>query len=136
MILPLRRYAEFHGRSRRREFWGFMLFLVLSAALAVWLDILLGTGGARNSTIVTEPGLLIATTMTRVGWITRLFLLAMVVPALAVRVRRLHDVDWRGWWLLIAFVPFAGVLLLLILYLTNGTRGPNRFGQDPAGSLI
>lgn len=56
--------------------------------------------------------------------------LAIIVPSLAVSVRRLHDQDKSGWWLLINLIPFGGIVLL-VFFCTDGTRGPNRFGPDP-----
>jgi len=58
-------------------------------------------------------------------------MLAMLVPWLAVTVRRLHDTDRSGWWLLILFVPLIGQIILFVFLVTGGTRGPNRFGPDP-----
>jgi uncharacterized membrane protein YhaH (DUF805 family) len=133
MFLPLRRYAEFTGRSGRAEFWLFALFLVVGFTAAVWLDIALGLGGERVSSVVSGPSLWASASEQRGGVLTGLFGLAMLIPWLAVSVRRLHDVGWSGWWLLIWFVPLAGGLLLLILDLTRGERGPNRYGPDPLG---
>ena len=59
--------------------------------------------------------------------------LAMLLPTLAVGVRRLHDTDRSGWWLLIAFIPLVGIIVLIIFFVHKGTTGPNRFGPDPLG---
>ena len=60
-------------------------------------------------------------------------LLGVIVPSIAVAFRRLHDTNRSAWWLLIAFLPLIGSVVLLIFYCLDGTPGPNRFGQDPKG---
>jgi uncharacterized membrane protein YhaH (DUF805 family) len=57
--------------------------------------------------------------------------LALLLPSLAVAVRRLHDIDRTGWWILLWFIPIIGWIILIIWHCTAGTPGPNRFGQDP-----
>ena len=68
---------------------------------------------------------------TRGGPLTGVFGLAILIPWLAVAVRRLHDTDRSGFWLLIIFFPLIGSLVLLVFFIMSGTRGPNRFGPDP-----
>lgn len=125
MILPYRRYAEFTGRSRRREYWMFALFYVL---VMIVLNALFGTneivrgGGSFNyGTRLVGAG----------GWVGGLFWLGSLIPYLAVSVRRLHDQDRTGWLLLLGLVPFFGWFALFVLMCLDGTRGPNRFGADP-----
>ena len=65
------------------------------------------------------------------GPLTGLFALGILIPHLAVMVRRLHDTDRSGWWLLLGLLPLLGGLVLLIFFIIGGTRGPNRFGPDP-----
>jgi uncharacterized membrane protein YhaH (DUF805 family) len=65
------------------------------------------------------------------GMLTLLYSLAVLIPGLAVSFRRLHDIDKSAWWLLIAFVPLIGVIVLLVFACMEGTRGDNRFGPDP-----
>lgn len=131
MIRPLRRYADFHGRSRRLELWLFVLFLFLAFTAAVWLDTVLGTGGEAVTDTTSGPGIWSGAVGGRGGWITLVPAVAMLVPMVAVMVRRLHDVGWRGLWLLAAIVPLVGGLFLLVLFLTDGQHGDNRFGDDP-----
>jgi uncharacterized membrane protein YhaH (DUF805 family) len=65
-------------------------------------------------------------------WLTTgIFSLAVLLPGIAVAARRLHDVDRTGWWLLLAFIPVVGLIVLLIWFCTKGTDGSNRFGPDP-----
>ncbi len=110
MIEPFRRYADFEGRARRAEYWWFALGYF--AALLI-----LGLLG---------------------GFLGIFLLVGAVVPSLAVNVRRLHDVDKSGWWILLGAVPLVGGIILLIWHCTQGTDGTNRYGPDPldpAGDL-
>ena len=129
MLLPLRRYAEFSGRSRRKEFWLFFLFQFLVSAA---IGIVFGRpsyeqyGGFFGfSTSLTGPG----------GVVQNLFGLAMFIPSLAVSVRRLHDIDRSGWFLLLLLVPILGWFTLLVMYCLDGNRGYNRFGPDPKNPM-
>lgn len=131
MILPLRRYAEFRGRSPRVEFWMFQLFLLIAFVVTVWLDTVLPTGGERIVRYETAPGLWSYAVENSGGWITGLFGLAMLIPWFALAVRRLHDLGRSGLWLLLLLVPLFGSLALLVFFLTDSQRGPNRYGPDP-----
>ena len=97
------KYADFTGRASRPEFWWFMLFVVLVDAAVLAISHLL--------------------------WF--LFALAVVLPRLAVAVRRLHDTDRSGWWLLIGFVPIVGWIVLLVWYCQKSDPVANRFGPPP-----
>lgn len=118
VLLPLKRYAEFSGRSRRKEYWMFTLGAVIAAVV---LNIVEGAAGLRG---MIGP----------YGPLTALFFLAIIIPGIAVGVRRLHDTARSGWWLLIALVPIIGGIVLLIFYVTEGTKGANDYGADPKGS--
>ena len=113
---PFNRFFEFNGRSRRREFWTYTLGLMLLVAFFILMEIV--TGG--------EP-LIIE------FWDRAIIALAIFtfIPSLAVSVRRLHDQDRSGWWLLLALIPLLGGLGLLVMMGLAGTTGPNRFGEDP-----
>lgn len=125
MLLPYRRYAEFSGRSRRREFWMFALFqfLVAMAISTVFGSPYYGAGaGTLNATVlVGGTG----------AMVQNVFSLISFIPNLAVSVRRLHDQDKSGWLLLLLLVPLFGWFALFVLFCLDGTRGPNRFGPDP-----
>ena len=155
MLLPLRRYAEFSGRSPRAEYWWFFLFSILISIPAGIIDAIIGSQIAGG-----------------------LLSLGLFLPSLAVGVRRLHDLDRTGWWILaplavvVPTIAGAGVfgglgaiggllgskgaagaglggavlviglgmlaglavsILLLVWYCTRGTQGPNRYGPDPLG---
>ena len=125
MIMPYRRYAEFGGRSRRLEYWLFALFTVLVNAVLVALfgHVELTRAGAQSPLLYGVTG--------GSGPIGGLFALVNFIPSLAVAVRRLHDQDRSGWLLLLFFVPILGWFALLVIFLLNGTDGPNRYGPDP-----
>lgn len=115
--LPLKKYADFTGRSRRKEYWMFFLLVLVVAIVVGLVEGILGLSGMIGP----------------YGPISTLFLLAILVPSIAVGIRRLHDTDRSGWWILIGLVPFVGGLILLVFYCLEGTRGPNQFGPDPKG---
>lgn len=123
MTLPLRRYAEFHGRSTRKEFWMFQLIYV---ALALVTAVLVGVGG------VDEYGEGTGLSKLAVGLFV-IALLGLFVPLLAVQTRRFHDQDRSGWFVLLNLIPYLGTFAVFIFMLLEGTRGDNRFGPDPRG---
>jgi len=116
--LPFKRYAEFTGRSRRKEYW---MFVLLSIGIYIIASLLDGIAGLNR---------MIAGMY---GPITALVALGLLVPTLAVSIRRLHDSDRSGWWLLIGLAPIVGEIVLLVFMVLEGTRGANRFGADPKG---
>ena len=126
MMMPLLRYADFTGRSRRREYWMFVL-LNLLLSLAVWTLLAVTFLAGMSETEMTVV-------MLPVFILYGLVVLAFMIPGLAVTVRRLHDTDRSGWTLLLALVPLVGAILLIVYYCTEGTPGPNRFGPDPKAS--
>jgi uncharacterized membrane protein YhaH (DUF805 family) len=123
MLMPLRRYADFSGRSRRKEYWMFVLFNLL-LSLLVWGLLAATFVAGMSETAMT-------TVMTPVFILYGLVALALVIPGLAVTVRRLHDTDRSGWTILLGLIPLIGAIVLLVFYCTEGTQGPNRFGADP-----
>jgi uncharacterized membrane protein YhaH (DUF805 family) len=126
MLMPYRRYAEFSGRSRRREYWSFFLFYLL---VMIALNLLFG----RHEAVYRPWGMAFVSTglYGGVGVVAGLFGLVNLIPSLAVAVRRLHDQDRTGWLLLLAFIPILGGFALLVLMLLDGTHGPNSYGPDP-----
>ena len=113
----LKKYTVFSGRARRKEFWMFFLFSTIISVILAVVDQFMGWQFEMGGDII--------------GFLSTLYYLAVVVPYLAVIVRRLHDTERTGWWMLIAFIPFVGVLILLVFLILQGTRGDNRFGPDP-----
>ena len=157
MFLPLKRYAQFNGRSRRMEYWMWILFTVIAAFVLGILDFLLGFS---NTAAGAGAG-----SQLRNGLLGNVFSLATFLPSLAVTVRRLHDTNRSGWWMLLPVIPaivaivaifmgaasgggsvlivgiVAGVavlvilVLLLVWYCTAGTIGPNAYGDDPKADI-
>ena len=127
MILPLKRYVDFKGRSRRKEFWMFFLFTLIVSFAAGMIDVALGYGTATTYSGDGSVG----ASFNSSGPVGLLVMLMLFLPSLAVAVRRLHDTDRSGWWILIALIPLIGWIVLLVFYCTEGTRGDNRFGADP-----
>lgn len=111
MLLPLKRYADFEGRSSRKEFWMFLLFTnLVSAALFIF--------GA-----VVSPDLGLG--------LLALGFLGVLVPFVAVQVRRFHDQSKSGWFALLNLIPYVGILIILGFMLIEGTAGDNDYGPNP-----
>ena len=101
-------YVNFSTRAVRSEYWYWFLFNFLAEIATEIIDAVIG-----------------------ISLTTAVFSLVVLLPGIAVAVRRLHDLDRTGWWLLLAFVPLVGIVVLLIWFCTKGTDGSNRFGPDP-----
>lgn len=165
MLLPLKRYAEFSGRSRRKEYWMFFLGVVLFYLVLITLMVLL-MGGAMLGALQgadTGGGPAAGAGMMGamlgggiIGILILLSWLALLIPSIAVGIRRLHDIDRTGWWLMLGYGPsilstilamaesvelaaifnllsMIGFIVLLVFAVLPGTRGPNRYGPDPKG---
>ena len=117
-IEALKKYAVFGGRSRRKEYWYFVLFSLIVSLVLSAIDALLGTFSSS----------------TNVGLLGGIYGLAIIIPSIAVSVRRLHDIDRTGWWVLIGLVPVIGTIVLLVFAVLDGTPGQNRFGPNPKAS--
>jgi uncharacterized membrane protein YhaH (DUF805 family) len=111
----LKKYAVFGGRSRRKEYWYFVLFNIIVGVVLAGIDVLLGTFSSAQN----------------IGLLSGIYSLAVFIPSLAVTVRRLHDIDRTGWWILINLVPLIGTIVLLVFAVTDGTPGSNRYGPNP-----
>jgi uncharacterized membrane protein YhaH (DUF805 family) len=143
MLMPLKRYAEFSGRSRRKEYWMYLLLLVIVGFV---LGMIEGVMGLQQ----TVGGVY--------GPLSAILALATFIPSLAVGVRRLHDTERSGWWMLLPIVPYAvsfamlfsgnlpmaGIaamvalgcaIVLLVFMVLDGTKGPNKYGPDPKGGV-
>lgn len=118
MTLPLKRYADFSGRSRRKEYWMFVLGVFIAAIVIGIIEGILGLNQMVGGTY---------------GPLTLLLFLAVIIPGIAVQVRRFHDQDKSGWFVLLGLIPLLGGLIVLVFMCLEGTRGPNRFGPDPKG---
>jgi uncharacterized membrane protein YhaH (DUF805 family) len=114
-VMVLKKYADFNGRARRMEYWMFSLFNFLFLMVALTLDNIVG------STI----GNLFY------GLFYLVYAFAVLLPGLAVMVRRLHDVGKSGWMFLVALIPLIGGIWLLVLLCTDSTPGENEYGPNP-----
>ncbi len=109
------KYVDFTGRAPRSEYWFWHLFYWLAVIVLVALDAVIAMAGLHLAVF------------------TALGTLALLLPTLAVTVRRLHDTDHSGWMILITLIPLIGTIIFLVFMCKRGTAGPNRFGQDPFG---
>ncbi|MDR1718682.1 MAG: TonB family protein [Dysgonamonadaceae bacterium] len=131
-VKALKHYADFRGRARRREFWMFTLFNVIFSCL--WGAVILRQagsliyeflwGGASYPYVIDNKAQLLIMLYVLYG-------LVLLLPSLAVAVRRLHDIGKSGWWYFIVLLPFIGSIWLFILLVTNGDTGDNEYGRDP-----
>lgn len=110
-LAVLKKYAVFEGRARRKEYWMFILFNAIFTSILGLIDKISG-----------------------VEFLGIIYGLALIVPGIAVNVRRLHDIGRTGWWVLIALVPFIGWAVLIIFAATEGVKGSNEYGSDPKES--
>jgi uncharacterized membrane protein YhaH (DUF805 family) len=124
-VKVLKQYVDFSGRARRTEYWMFTLFNAIIEIVLGFVDRALGFGSFSSNT---SGGVAFSAS---VGLLGGLYALAVLLPSLGVSVRRLHDTDRSGWWLLIGLIPFIGGIVLLVFFVLAGTRGPNRHGPDP-----
>lgn len=116
-LLVFKRYAEFSGRSRRKEYWMFALI----NCIITWVPYLLGLG-----LLLPAPKLGMALLTLAI-----IYSLAMLIPGLAVSVRRLHDTGKTGWLLLIALIPIVGPIILLVFLCTDSQPTDNQYGPNP-----
>ncbi len=115
MFRPFTRYLQFHGRAERAEFWQFVLlyFIVAFAGMAIGSSLVFATDIGSVSFLPVS-----------------LIWFVFIPPMVSVTVRRLHDCDRSGWWILLSFVPLGALVLLVLFYIREGTQGPNRFGPN------
>ena len=124
----LKNYGVFNGRSRRKEYWLFAIFNVIFMIVFTLLDNILGTTikieEFKINSILQPEGLYC-------GVLNFIYAFALIVPGLAVKVRRLQDVGKSGWYLFIVFIPIYGVIRLIVLFCTDGEVGENKYGPNP-----
>jgi len=107
----LKKYAVFSGRARRKEYWMFFLFnLIIVIAIGI-VESIIGSAGV----------------------IGMLYSLAVLLPGIAVSIRRLHDTGRTGWWMLVGLVPVIGAIVLIIFMVQDSKPGPNPYGANPKG---
>lgn len=116
----LKKYAVFNGRARRKEYWYFFLFNIIITLVLAGIDSVTGS----------------FSTAVGMGLLGGIYSLAVLIPGIAVSVRRLHDTDRSGWWLLISLVPLAGPIVLLVFVVQDSTPGENRYGSNPKSAAV
>lgn len=107
-IKCLKQYVDFNGRASRTEFWMFALFNFLISLVLAIIDVVVG-----------------------LGFLQPIYALAVLLPALAVSVRRLHDTGRAGWWLLLILLPLIGPIILIVFWVQDSNPGDNAFGPNP-----
>ena len=118
-INVLKKYATFSGRATRSEYWYFVLIYSITYTILMGIDFAIGTFSKQ----LMENGSFL-------GFISTAYSLILFLPSLAVTVRRLHDINKSGWWVLFIFVPIIGFILLLI-YLCTNSKEDNKYGVNP-----
>lgn len=121
----LKNYANFSGRARRKEYWMFILFHYL-IMITLYIGIIFSTVGDEYSSEVTTSGVIFSALL-------GLYFLAMIIPYLAVTVRRLHDINKSGGYWFVRFIPIAGPIWLLVLLVEDSWDGVNKYGANPKG---
>lgn len=112
-------YATFKGRARRSEYWFIQLFLIVTNLTVAAIDLAL-MGGDVDRFMANGGG----------GIVGLIWIFVSIVPALAVLVRRLHDTDKSGWWVLLGLVPFVGGVVLFVFTVLDSTAGENKHGAS------
>ena len=124
-LTVLKKYAVFEGRARRAEYWYFCLFNIIVSIILSILGKVIGVFNITIGTISSEINILSA-----------LYSLAVLIPGIAVVVRRLHDVGKSGWMALISLIPLIGTIWILVLMIRDGVPGDNEYGPNPKGNNI
>ena len=109
----LRKYAVFSGRARRKEYWMFGLVNIIISIVIFTIGIFAG-----------------------INKILSLYILATIIPSIAVATRRLHDTGRSGWWLLLNFLPIIGPIIVLIWMVKDSDEGENQYGPNPKETLV
>jgi len=108
-IKVLKDYAVFTGRATRQEYWMFFLFNFVIVIVLSFLETAIGS-----------PGIFSA-----------IYSLAVLIPGIAVTIRRLHDTGKSGWWILISFIPVIGAIVLLVFMVLDSDKDTNEYGENP-----
>ncbi len=114
-ILAFKKYAQFQGRSRRSEYWYFILFNIIFAFVATGLD--------RSLNLTMSNAVY--------GPVYGIYSLIVFIPGLALTIRRLHDVGKSGWYFLIILIPLVGAIWFIVLMATDSIPGQNKYGENP-----
>jgi len=115
----LKKYVVFSGRATRSEYWYFVLFNMIIMIVLSIIDMFIGTYSSTSNF--------------NMGILSGLYSLAVLLPSLAVAIRRLHDTGRTGWWLFISLIPIIGAIVLLVFMVTDSQSGDNKYGPNPKG---
>ena len=110
----LKKYAVFNGRARRKEYWYFFLFNII-------IQIVIMIVGGATGSLSPDAGM---------GLLGGIYMLAVLIPSIAVGVRRLHDINRSGWWLLISLIPLIGVIVLIVFLASDSKPERNQYGEN------
>jgi len=116
-IQVLKNYVTFSGRARRSEYWYFVLFNLIASVVLGVLDAIMQVAGG-------------------VGFLGLLYTLAVLLPTIAVGVRRMHDIGKSGWWLLLPIIPLVGLIVMIVFLVKDSVPGENQYGPNPKEDLI
>ena len=111
----LKNYAVFRGRAQRQEYWYFFLFNIIISIALSYIDSAMGNPGVGEGA----------------GMLGTVYSIAVLVPSIAVGVRRLHDTGRTGWWMLLGLIPIIGALVLIYFFVLDSTPGSNEYGPNP-----
>ena len=117
-IEVLKKYTEFSGRARRKEYWYFALFNIIVSFIFIGIDFMFGTFNSEGG----------------FGVFNTIYSLSVLLPAIGVGIRRLHDIGKSGWWLLIGFIPLIGAIVLIVFFVKDSQPGENQYGLNPKGA--
>ena len=120
-LAVIKKYAVFEGRSRRSEYWYFALVNVI---ISVIYNIIISIVGNSASIVL------------GITFIYAVYSLALIVPGIAVSIRRMHDIGKKGWWLFINLIPIVGPIWFIVLLATGGNTGDNQYGHDPKNVAV
>ena len=118
-LQPFRKYAVFSGRAGRPEYWVFSLVNIVISLVLSFVDGAIGTYDPQ----------------TEIGALGVVFSLVILLPALAVSVRRLHETGRSGWWMLLLLLPLLGALVILVFMLLASNEGENEYGPHPGEAV-
>lgn len=115
-----RKYATFSGRARRKEYWYFALFNLIVSIVLTIVDRVIGSSAGGGS----------------FGLLGGIYSLAILIPSIAVQIRRLHDTNRSGWWIFIGLIPLIGTIVFIVFMVQDSNPGENRFGPNPKENSI
>ena len=125
-----KKYAQFSGRSRRREYW---LAYLMNTIIAIGLYLIMVIAMLVGVTSSGSPAVLTMVITALLGVLISVYAIVILVPSLAMTVRRLHDIGKSGWFLLLELIPYVGGLILFVFSVLDSQPGENQYGPNPKG---